>query len=152
LKAIKTAVTKYRLTEVERLDPIEIIVENYKIGQGKIIITCWDKSWVYSWFGMGENNLETFFQQCDNCYLAGKLSSSKQYEIDWDKIGEDCINAGFDEVPEGDGYSKESTDILTKLYGEDWQIGGLPQKVTSEYDYLLRVIKATKEGLRILAE
>lgn len=147
MKITKEKVIRYRLTEIKGLDPIDVIVENYEIGQGKIIIECFGESWSHYWGGMGKSNIEQFFQACDKYYLAGKLSRINEHETDWGKINEDSVKSGLGKINEGDGYSKEATDILIKLYGEDWRFD-LPQKTTTNREYLWRIVETIKEAFK----
>ena len=45
MKLETSTVTKLQLTELNNLDPISVILENYEPGKGKIIIECCGKSW-----------------------------------------------------------------------------------------------------------
>jgi len=55
------------------LDPIRVITENLSPGQGRIIIVCYDASWVGYWGAMGDTTIEEFFVSCDSGYLAKNL-------------------------------------------------------------------------------
>lgn len=65
---------KIRLSGLERLDPIEVLVDDYEPGKGKITITCYGKAWTASWFAMSDQTISQFFRRCGNDYLIGYLS------------------------------------------------------------------------------
>ena len=59
-----------------KLDPIRVITENFEPGKGRIIIVCYDASWVGYWGAMGGRTVEEFFLSCDAGYLASNLGCS----------------------------------------------------------------------------
>lgn len=67
-------VKRLEITEVPRLDPIRIYLEDYDPGRGRITISCYDAAWVGYWGGMGGRSIAEFFVDCDAEYLAGNLS------------------------------------------------------------------------------
>lgn len=143
----KVNVTKYYLTDLKGLDSISVIVENYKLGHGKIMIECYGRSWAYTWTAMGEHTIEEFFVSCDDGYLTGKLFSGTIYQVDWDKIAEASKAMGLEPPAEGDGYSDYARKVLREVYGDDWNFA-LPQKLNPDYEYLMRIVQAVKEGLQ----
>lgn len=51
----------------------EVILQNYEINQGKIIVSdLYNGSYSYYWGSMG-GTLEEFIKSIDSCYFAGKL-------------------------------------------------------------------------------
>jgi len=58
------------------LDPIRVIAENFELGRGRIIITCYDAAWVGYWTAMGGKTVEHFFIDCGAEYLAANLGSA----------------------------------------------------------------------------
>ena len=82
----RTTVEKIRIEDINashRLDPVEVIIENYGEGAGKIIITCWGESWTGYWGSMG-GTMEEFFQRVSNDYLINKMSDYRDTEPDED--------------------------------------------------------------------
>ena len=59
-----------------KLDPIRVITENIEPGKGRIIIVCYDSSWVGYWGAMGGRTVEEFFLSCDAGYLSSNLGCS----------------------------------------------------------------------------
>lgn len=87
MKVETSTVTKIVISDVPRLDPITVFLEdyglrdcghekdpNYKTGAGKITINCWDKSWNAFWGGMGPRTVAQFIRACDAHYILNCLS------------------------------------------------------------------------------
>ena len=87
IEEIKTRTIK--VSEVSKLDPITIIIEDISRGKGKITLECYGQSWSAYWGGMGNRTLEEFFLDCDNEYLEDVLiggTNVKRTEIDYCEI------------------------------------------------------------------
>jgi hypothetical protein len=146
MKIETSQVTKLKLTEMERLDPVSVITEDFGKGQGEINIECYGKVWSAYWGAMGDQNISEFFCICDEHYIAKNLSNidSKVYDIDAirataEEKGIDCCR----DDPWND------YEFLTSMYGHDpieWR-DSLPKKTNHEYEYLCRIIKAVQTGL-----
>ncbi len=67
------------LTELEdfRLDPVTVHLFDAGPGAGSLKVSCYGKSWVAFWGGMGERRIEEFVAQCDASYLTGKLAQKQ---------------------------------------------------------------------------
>lgn len=146
MKITKTEVTKIELTELDRLDPVQVIAEDLGSGRGKITVSCYGKSWTNFWGGMGAQTIIEFVTTCNTDYLAEKFSTLHKWETDWDRINEE-LDLGFV------GSAEEATAYLYDAelgaqYGEggDWRLN-LPSRITTDYAYLCRVIEAMKSGL-----
>jgi hypothetical protein len=143
----KTNITKYHLTDVERLDPIAVYAEDFGPRRGQITITCYGESWTASWGGMGERNVVEFFLSCDQYYLAKNLSSIDSQIYDIDAIREEAKEKDIDcwrDDPWND------YEFLTEMYGPDpynWY-DDMPKIPNPDYEYLLRIILAVQEGLK----
>lgn len=84
MKIEKSTVTKLVLSELERIDPITVILEDIALNRGKIIIECYGKSWSSYWGSMG-GDLAKFFTWCSADYLVGSLApqlNSSRYSGD----------------------------------------------------------------------
>lgn len=82
---------KLVLTDVERLDPVTVFLEDlgrtnvpieghpaYWTGRGKITINCWDNSWNAYWGGMGQRSLAQFVVDCHTEYVLNCLDRGIQ--------------------------------------------------------------------------
>lgn len=165
MKIESTNVRKIMVTEISGLDPIAIYLEDFGIGKGKIIITCYDQSWTSYWGGMGDRTISAFIKSCDNHYLAKNLSRIPVYINDYDALKADMLkkiiekrkarelNAldaryAYDNI---DGYEEEELyrdkqDLMTICYGDEWWCC-IPEKINPEYVYLGKILTVVKEAL-----
>ena len=108
MKVETSTVTKIVISDVPRLDPITVFLEdyglrdcgyadnpNYKTGSGKITINCWDKSWNAYWGGMGPCTVAQFVVKCGadyvlNCLSRG-LSSTRLTGAALEKLAAKCV-------------------------------------------------------------
>lgn len=74
MKVETGSVTIVRISEVPRLDPIRVTLDNGELGKGRITIECYGKAWSSYWGGMGSDTVEQFFAGCNNDYLIGNLA------------------------------------------------------------------------------
>jgi len=129
------------LTELERLDPVRVILEDIEAGKGRIIITCYGKAWTAYWGGMGDQTISQFFYNAPEEYLAGNLSNISKTTTDYDAISK-AINEDVD----SDSLHCH-TSQLEDHYGVHWRLD-LPEKENHPYTYLCRIIKAVQTALK----
>lgn len=160
---------KLGLTDLDRLDPVTVYLENFEPGRGKITITCFRKSWSAGWPTMGGRRVEDFFVSCDDEYLAGNLSSCRSHVIITDQEelamylrGEILKQRRCGELEKDDAlkfWNEADSITLTSDYcsnvelmeaviGDEWWMA-LPEKENPDYTHLIRVIQAVREGLRL---
>lgn len=161
-----STVTKYKLTKLDKLDPVTVICEDLGPRQGKIIIECFGESWSAYWGGMGSRNIIEFFCSCNEGYLANKLSSisssiddyegvtqkaraeiiklRKEHELCRSKARELWDSVGSIE----DKYTCDCEhEALEEIFGSEWWYC-IPQKTNHRYEYLCRIIQAVQEALK----
>lgn len=86
MKVEASTVTKLVITEVERLDPVTVFLEDfgrrdcpteknpdYQTAQGKITISCYGQSWTAYWSGMGPNTVAQFVAKAGWDYVLNCL-------------------------------------------------------------------------------
>lgn len=134
---------KIYISEIAKLDPISVILEDIEPGKGKIIIECYCTAWVAFWGGMGNRTLAKFFCDADVHYLAKKLTSIDSEIPDYDAISND-LN---EEVEES--TLQEFHCELMSVYGEYWN-HSLPMKTNPKYKYLCRIILEVQDALRAM--
>lgn len=170
MKIEETQVTRLKITEVERLDPVTVFLEDFEAGRGKITIECYGKSWSTFWGGMGTRTISEFFCSCDNHYISKNLSPETKCSVtDYDRIPDylrkhiiylrreaditkEAARALWDEVKYATieenaincGQQQELIDVL----GNDWWEFTLPQQPNHEWEYLCRIIDAVKAGIK----
>jgi len=142
------SINKLTLTNLDRLDPINVYAEDLGVGVGKITITCYGKAWTAYWGAMGDNTIKQFFVSCDEFYIAKNLSDIDSEVYDIDKIRDDA-NEKKIECWRDDPWN--DYDFLTEMYGNDpvnWQVK-IPKMANHEYEYLRRIIKAIQEAFKL---
>lgn len=159
---------KLSLTELKYLDSITIYLENFEPGRGKITIECFGKSWSSFWPAMGGRRVEEFYVSCNDEYLAKNLSDCRSH-IPVTAPSELCnylrpqiINqrrAGELKKEQARRFWEEAetitlasdycsnTELMHDVLGDDWWLS-LPERENPDYNYLIRVIRAVREGLR----
>jgi hypothetical protein len=55
------------------LDPINVVLQDFGPGNGRIIIECYGKVWTKYWGAMGSQRIAEFFCTTDAGYLVSKL-------------------------------------------------------------------------------
>jgi hypothetical protein len=70
--------TALKITDLDRLDPITVIFQNFEPGQGRLIIQCYDKVWTSYWGGMGGKTVQEFISRDDPAYYVNCLVSHNQ--------------------------------------------------------------------------
>ena len=75
MKIEEAQVKTLRLTELDGLDPVTVMLEG-GIGSGKIIIECYGEAWTTFWGSMGEQTVGEFFCTCNNEYLFSKMGGA----------------------------------------------------------------------------
>ena len=69
MKVVESKVKSYKITELESLDPITIMVEDFDEGSAEVTIKIYGESWTAYWGSMG-GNVKEFFTRTNVQYLA----------------------------------------------------------------------------------
>lgn len=133
----------YLVTEIQNIDPIRIYIEDIAVGVGRIVLTCYGRSYTAFWSGMGKKDTITFFLGCSVDYLASKLAPNVQsMEIDYQRLS---VELGW-EVDEK--TLMVYSDKMADLYGPEWMVSDeLPKKESDDWWYVSRIIKAAQAAL-----
>lgn len=67
--------TAIKITDLDRLDPITVIFQNFKPGEGRVIIQCFDKVWTSYWGGMSGKTVQGFIADAGADYIVNNLVS-----------------------------------------------------------------------------
>lgn len=141
MKVTTSQITKYVLTELDKLDPVTMVLEDFGAGKGKLTIDCYGKAWTAYWGAMGSETIAEFINTADVDYLANKLSTVPSSKTDYEAISR---KIGID-------VDRETlilhSDKMVEAYGRDWYMD-LPTTRNEEYDYLCRIVSAVKEAVR----
>lgn len=173
MKVEQTKVTKLRLTEIEGLDPVSVIIEDLGPRQGKVVIDCYGQAWSAYWGGIGDNSVAEFVNRCNNPYLIGYFAPSlRSTKPDYDNIDKwfkteilqlrkdrdidtDEARELWDDVElwcENDEQflqSERGSQMAHKIVGDDWW-HSIPEAVNHDYTYLDRIVTALKEAVSTL--
>jgi hypothetical protein len=177
MKIEKSTVTVLRISEVERLDPIRVMLDDLGPGQGRINIGIYGRAWETAWFSMGDNTLTQFILSCNSDYivkcLANGISATKfsgealhahaKKTIrarrkglgDWqfDRLSDAAAHELMNKVNalldcETENSAWLHDRLLSAIYGEDWHQIAEGNGPNHEYDYLVRIIEAVRHALR----
>lgn len=179
MKIESSKITKLKLTELKRLDPVSVFVEDIEPGKGKITIECYGKSWSAYWGGMSGGTISSFFLYADSEYLANCMwdHTKEQYEPDFDgvqkrvrkfiiewrrehAIEREDARAIYD-IEDWTEYAPQHTydewscphnvdsGEFESLSMDDYEI---PDKPTHEYAYLMRIIDAVRDAFKEISQ
>ncbi|WP_277381582.1 hypothetical protein [Stenotrophomonas maltophilia] len=73
-----------RLIEIpgrNSLDPINVFVQDYELGRGRIVVTCYGQAWCGFWGAMGDRTVMQFVAACDADYVAGNMLSGRHERV-----------------------------------------------------------------------
>lgn len=174
MKIEQSQITKLVLSELEKLDPISVFIEDIAPQQGKITIECYGKAWSTYFSGCGGNGLANFIIAQHTEYLVDRFDGHLQkYEPDFDQFLDE-MRAKLIEMRKDQWISK---DLARELYDiTDWshyvtdnpyepiknpcfinsgefdELGfegfDVPERISSEYAYLCRIVDAVRDGLK----
>lgn len=164
MKIEKSQVEKLRLTEIPGLDPVDVLLEDFGEGRGKLTISCFDESWMSSWGSMGMS-LPRFIVFASTEYLVENLCRHRKYIADYDKdhkfilktlkdlleegaIGRDEYDEAVSEFKYFD-YDRNSfhTTFAYKLICEPWHLDW-PEQRNPAYDYVWRIVEAVEKAVK----
>lgn len=150
MKLESSTVRKIKLTDLDRLDPVSVFLEDFGPGAGQITIYCYGKAWTSYWGAMGSMTIAEFFCSCDEYYITKNLSSISSETYDIDTIQEEAGKRHI-ECWRDDPWN--DYEFMNQMYGPDmydWN-DRLPKIANPDYRYLCRIILAVQEGLRLFA-
>lgn len=169
MKIVKDTIRRITISEVPRLDPIRVTLEDIGPRQGRINIECYGASWACYWGGMGDKTIAEFFTSCDEHYIAKNLSKIDSMVFDPDHLKETLKREVIDErrkrllhadearhrfdaiealnLPEHEEQLWSISKELDEIMGEEWW-HRLPKKPNPDYEYLCRIILAVQSALK----
>lgn len=173
MKITQSTIEQIVITDVERLDPVKVMIENIKPGVGNITITCFGKSWTSFWGSMSDRLIQEFFVDCNDSYLINCLNrgissvldgTDNDANIEFVKgricrlrrdgdISEREAREYWDEAEGCENvkmfccdYSYRSP-LLTLLGDEQWY-AGWPTVPNPDYEYLKRIVQTVREAIK----
>ena len=172
MRVTESTVRKITISGAERLDTINVFLEDFKEGQGRVVVECFGDSWAHYWSAMGPHTMTAFFIMCEPDYLARKLSSGisntvfatdtsvitahlrkrlieRRRDGDFTKKEARELWDDIDTDVSDDGTVESNEDLYYKVLGDDFY-NDLPTEPNPKYEYLIRIIDAVKQGLKQL--
>lgn len=174
MKVEKSDVLAFTISEVERLDPVRVMIENYEPGKGRITITCYGKAWTGAWFAMGGDTVQQFIKRVSNDYLIGYFDPQLESTVDDDndanllfvksqiiklrrdeEITAEEAREMWDEAEDAEDVKANCCDRLVGnkllwLLGDDPWYANWPTVPNYKYQYLERIIDTVRDGLEEL--
>jgi GAF domain-containing protein len=166
MKIEASQVRKLVISEVARLDPITVFLEEMPVFRGKMIVECYGQSWSAYWGNMG-TTLRLFIQQASADYITGCLARPGMRRDIYDPDGLQSqlkkevlrlrrvhylthleAREMWDEI-EGMDFEHPfhiRSKLLVELLGDDWHCA-LPEKINPDWAYLLRIVEAIKQAM-----
>lgn len=147
MKVEKMKTETYKITGAKALDPVTVYVTNYEVGQGKMVMECFGRSWSVYWGGMGNRNLQSFVLTCNNDYIANKMVENCT-QTDFDEVNKIARQKGYSDIcVQSDTEIAMMQERMSECFGDDWYMD-LPQCSTSEYSYICRILDAVKAAFQ----
>jgi len=87
MKIEESLIKQIKVSDLDRLDPITIIVEDIAEGKANVTIKCFDKSWTSYWGAMG-GDVKDFFSRCNVGYLVNCFDRGISPETDDKDVNE----------------------------------------------------------------
>jgi hypothetical protein len=146
MKIETSTIEKIRLTEVEKLDPIDVFWEATSPTSGKVTINCYGKSWTSFWPAVGEKGIKAFFKRSSNCYIIGYLDNKvDSTEPDWDAYKALLVQKARDASTKDFIRDSELEDVIFAINSvcDD----SLSEKKQNDYDKLDPSSLLLNEGL-----
>ena len=171
MKFEQSLIRKLLITDVPRLDPVTVYLEDFRPGAGKITIECFGRSWSSSWpaMGIGGGTIVEFVIGSDNHYLTKNLypglsdteldgeniqvairpmviERRKMTELDKEQAAKFWAIKSLEQVEQTHGLSEELCDQLFDC--ERWDLKCfLPDRPNPEFVYFCRILDAVKMAL-----
>lgn len=161
---------KLVITQIPKVDPVTVFIENFGHGRGKLTIESFGEAWSSYWPAMGDGcTLEQFILNCDNHYLSKNLATlGALTEPDYDafiayakrKVVKERYAGMIDKnharqiwtlindvCPDHYYFEQASNwDILSTIGGDDWS-DHIPKRASPLYSHLCRILDALKACL-----
>ena len=166
MKTEQTQATKIKLTELDGLDPVSVILEDIGLGKGSVVIECYNEVWSSYWGAMGGRTISEFFCSCDDGYLSKNLSNVRSTIDDFDglakilqkQIIQNRVDGDVDKETAREQYDAAETvephseqGYMHDVLGDEWWYR-IPSKPNPDYEYLCRIINVVKAALKQLSQ
>lgn len=162
------------ILESHRLDPIDITLENFEPGKGRITIRCWSRVFSAYWGSMGGKSVEDFFCSCEEGYLSSSLAGGIRPDmysetVTAEKAKEEILRrrrdfgGGYrssalsidkDRARDlwnsiGDAVDKHQRKVLIEAYDDEEWWCHQHREPNPDHTHLCRIITTVQEALRL---
>ncbi len=149
MRVRRSSVEKLCITDAPKLDPVNVFLEDFGEGRGKLTVECYGEAWS-AYFGSMGCSLVDFVRSCEPDYIARKFGRTDPYTTDWDKISRDLTKANGEEVVVTNEVELAYVHKMTEAaYGPDWYMD-MPQKECPKHAYVCRIVDAVKTALGMI--
>lgn len=167
----KIEVLAFKVIGADRLDPVQVMIENIEPGRGTLTITCFDKAWNAAWGAMGGGTVQDFIKIVNNDYLIDRLSPGLCETVDDDNdanlrfVKSEILNYRrhkrickaearemWEEAENAEDVKTSCCEysmgnVLLSLFDEEPWYANWPSVPNHEYKYLERILNAVRAGL-----
>jgi hypothetical protein len=74
-------VEAFTIYEAPALDPVMVVIQDYHVGSGRLLVECFGSAWSTYWGAMGDNGVRGFVCSCSADYVTNRLWPSGQRRI-----------------------------------------------------------------------
>ena len=173
MKITQSTIEQIVITDVERLDPVKVMIENIKPGVGNITITCFGKSWTSFWGSMSDRSIQEFFVDCNDSYLINCLDRGISSVLDGNdndaniefvkreicqlrrdgEISRHEAREFWEEAEVANDVREKCFSFslgspLLKLFGDEPWYAGWPTVPNPDYEYLNRIVQTVREAIK----
>lgn len=73
-----TKVEALTIYDIERIDPVLVVLQDFGGGRGRLVLECFGSAWSTYWGGMGKETLREFICTCYPDYIVNRVFPEKQ--------------------------------------------------------------------------
>lgn len=70
---VESSAVTLRIFDAPGLDPITVVLRDFRSGSGEMIVACYGLAWVGYWGAIGERTLREFLISCHADYIANRI-------------------------------------------------------------------------------
>lgn len=167
MKIEQSTALKLVISGVPNHDPINVFLEDFSPGRGKITISTWDRSWVGSWNAMGNRDIASFFVGASVSYIAGNMFHGADEVVDAEAIEEKVKREIIKQRREHDISKRHARELwndvpsidpcierceqldptqMHRIFGDEWWYS-IPMKTSADYIVFSRIVEVVQQAL-----
>lgn len=71
-------VEAFTIYDAPTLDPVMVVIQDYHVGSGRLLVECFGIAWSAYWGAMGDRGVRGFVCSCSADYVVNRLWPSHQ--------------------------------------------------------------------------